>query len=108
MLDETQGCVIGSLDQIPPGEGRNFEVRGTTVAVFRTRSDEVFATQAYCPHRGGPLADGMLGGRVVVCPLHERNYDLMTGREIGGECDLATYPVERSADGTLKLYLPRG
>ncbi len=97
---------IGGLDQIPPGEGRNFEVAGTLVAVFRTRADAVFATQAACPHRGGPLADGMVGGTVVMCPLHDRSYDLLTGIELGGDCGVAVYPVRRGADDQLWLTLP--
>ncbi len=98
--------VIGSLDQIPPGEGRTFDVAGTLVAVFRTRADAVFATQALCPHRDGPLADGMIGGTVVMCPLHDRSYDLITGKELGGECDIAVYPIRRDPDGSLRLTLP--
>ncbi len=97
---------IGKLDQIPPGEGRTFEVAELTVAVFRTRADEVYASQAHCPHRNGPLADGMLGGHVIMCPLHDRSYDLTSGKEIGGECDIAIYPVRKAADGTLLLTVP--
>ena len=106
MRDDAQAHVIGSLDQIPPGEGRNFDVSGTKVAVFRTRADQVFATQANCPHREGPLADGMLGGTVLVCPLHDRSFDLLTGKELGGDCAIAVYPIEHDADGTLRLHLP--
>lgn len=97
--------VIGTLDQIPPGEGRTFDVDGTKIAVFRTRADAVFATQARCPHRGGPLADGMLGGTVIVCPLHERSFDLCTGRELGGDHALTTYRIDHAPDGTLTLRL---
>lgn len=94
---------IGALEQIPRGEGRNFEVGGTMVAVFRTHQDEVFATQAECPHLQGPLADGMMGGTTIMCPLHDRTYDLRTGKVLVGECDLVTYPVRRGDDGMLIL-----
>jgi nitrite reductase (NADH) small subunit len=77
---------IGSIDQIPPGEGRNFVVAEQEIAVFRTHAGELFASQAYCPHRNGPLADGLLGGSTVVCPLHDRTFDLRTGDELGVEC----------------------
>lgn len=82
----TRSVSIGTVDQIPLGEGRNFAVGVEQIAVFRTHSDEVFATQAACPHRKGPLADGLLGGTIVVCPLHDRSFDLQTGEEIGVEC----------------------
>ena len=96
---------LGPVDQVPLGEGRTFEVMGLRVAVFRTRADALFATQAACPHREGPLADGMLGGSAIVCPLHDRTFDLHTGQELGGDCALTLYPV-RQADGTLMLTLP--
>jgi nitrite reductase (NADH) small subunit len=92
---------IGPLSQIPRGEGRNFEIGGRVVAVFRTHQDEVFASQATCPHKQGPLADGMLGGATLMCPLHDRTYDLRTGKVLVGECDIAVYPVRRDEDGTL-------
>ena len=97
--------VIGTLEQIPRGEGRNFEVGGRKVAVFRTHGDEVFASQAECPHLAGPLADGMLGGTTIMCPLHDRAYDLRTGAVISGECGIEVFPVRKGVDGTLLLTL---
>ncbi len=96
---------IGPLDQIPRGEGRNFEVAGRVVAVFRTHADEVFASQAECPHLRGPLADGMLGGTTIVCPLHERTYDLRTGAVISGECDITVYPARVAPGGVVLLQI---
>lgn len=92
---------IGPLSQIPPGEGRNFLVASTRVAVFRTHDGEVYATQPECPHRQGPLADGLLGSTTIVCPLHERVYDLRTGEEMGADCRLTTYPARISDAGTI-------
>ncbi len=94
---------IGRISQIPPGEGRNFEVRGVRMAIFHARSGEVFATQAACPHRGGPLADGLIDIATVVCPLHDRIYDLRTGAGIGNDCALRTYPVRLAPDGTIEV-----
>ena len=104
-LDRLQEHAIGVLSQIPPGEGRNFEVAGRLIAVFRTRDDEVFASQAECPHLRGPLADGMMGGSIIVCPLHERSYDLRTGKVIAGECDIEVYPVRVGDGGTLLVTI---
>lgn len=98
---------IGKLSQIPMGEGRNFALEGPSgpmrIAVFHTREGQVFATQADCPHRGGPLADGLTDGKTVVCPLHDRIYDFHTGAGIGNECSIAVYPVRAEADGTIVL-----
>jgi nitrite reductase (NADH) small subunit len=97
---------LGPLDRIPPGEGRTFALRGRRIAVFRTRAGAVYATQASCPHRGGPLADGLVGERSVVCPLHGFQFDLATGASIGQSCDdVATYAVSVGDDGRIHLHL---
>src|SRR5262245_62797293 len=88
---------LGSVQAIPGGEGRTFDVGTRRIAVFRTRQGEVFATQALCPHRGGPLADGLLGGTTVVCPLHAWKFDLMTGAPVVGTCGAATYTIRLTA-----------
>lgn len=97
---------IGPLEQIPLGEGRNFCVGSTRVAVFRTHSGHVFATQPDCPHKQGPLADGLIGGTTVICPLHERAFSLETGQEIGTDCQLITYPARITADATIAVQMP--
>jgi nitrite reductase (NADH) small subunit len=99
---------LGPAERIPPGEGRVFTVGELRVAVFRARDGRVYATQADCPHRQGPLADGLLGGGVVTCPLHARKWELSTGAPVGNDCPpLATYPVEVSGAGELLLLLRR-
>jgi nitrite reductase (NADH) small subunit len=92
---------IGHLAQIPPGEGRAFRVGGHRIAVFHTRAGEVFATQSECPHRNGPLADGLVDSTSVVCPLHERAYDLRTGQELGAACRLRVFPARTTEDGII-------
>ena len=62
-------------------------VSGRTLALFRSEIGW-FALDGRCPHRGGPLADGIVAKRSVICPLHERRFDLTTGREIGGASEL--------------------
>lgn len=95
----------GRLAQIPPGEGRNFVVDGRTIAVFHTQSGAVFASQPHCPHRGGPLADGLLGGATVMCPLHDRTYDLRTGEGVNTDCKIAIYTARLTEHGTIMLAL---
>ena len=97
--------IVGQLEAIPSGEGRNFEIAGTQVAIFRNRADELFAVQATCPHRGGPLADGLLGGSTLVCPLHSWKFDLTTGTALVGECPLKTYAVREDDKGRIVLDL---
>jgi nitrite reductase (NADH) small subunit len=94
---------IGNVAQIPAGEGRAFEIAGFRLAVFHTRAGEVLATQAACPHRGGPLADGLTDDAHVVCPLHDRIYDLRTGEGVGTDCAIRTYRLRVAQDGTILL-----
>ena len=68
---------------------------------------QVFAVDGVCPHKGGPLADGMLVGDQVVCPLHAFRFDAATGAcDQPGVCAIATYPVE-VRDGAVFVTVPR-
>lgn len=89
-----QAFNLGPVNRIPVGEGRAFQIGNSLVAVFRTRRGEVFATQAFCSYKPAPLADGVVGGGRVMCPLHGCEFDLATGRPIRNGCkSLKTYPV---------------
>ena len=96
---------LGPLGAIPEGEGRNFTVAGQHLAVFRGRDGSVFATQAECPHRNGPLADGLLGGSTLICPLHALKFDLTTGKALNGDCELRTYPARLNEAGLVAVEL---
>jgi nitrite reductase (NADH) small subunit len=97
---------LGPLSLIPVGEGRNFEVAGERIAVFHTRAGQVFATQAACPHKNGPLADGLVGGNTVICPLHSWKFELSTGQAVMGSCALRTYLVSVNEHEQIVLTLP--
>ena len=96
---------LGPLQAIPEGEGRSFDVGKRRIAVFRSRQGCVFATQAECPHRGGPLADGLVGGQTLICPLHSWKFDLATGQSGDGACRLKTYPTRLSLTGQIVVDL---
>jgi nitrite reductase (NADH) small subunit len=96
---------VGPLNAIPPGEGRTFNIGGERVAIFHTRSGQVFAVQADCPHKGGPLADGLVGGTTVICPLHSWKFELTSGEPLLGSCSLKTYPVELDEASRIVLTL---
>ncbi len=92
--------VVGRLDDIPMGEGRAYVAGGVQVAVFRLRDGSLHATQAACPHAGGPLADGQTDVDVLVCPLHLYAYRWSDGVSSGGAGALRLFPV-REVDGAL-------
>lgn len=97
---------LGLVERIPLGEGREFDVDGELIAIFRARDGRLYAVQARCPHRAGHLADGMIGAGKVVCPMHSFKFDLATGAPLGNDCAaLKTYVVAVSDDGEILLSL---
>ena len=93
---------LGRLSNIPRGEGRVFQIGGQSIAVFHTRDANVFATEPTCPHKGGPLADGLIGAQKIICPLHSFVFDLSTGHPVGNGCRaLKTYPATVNAEGDI-------
>jgi nitrite reductase (NADH) small subunit len=93
------------VDEIPLGLGRSFRLGDAVIAVFRSRAGKVFAVENACPHRGGPLADGMMVGEQIVCPLHAFRYHGDSGQcDQANVCSLRTYPVQVT-DGVIHLEL---
>lgn len=70
---------IGTLADIPRLGARTVDTALGEVAVFRTAEDEVFALINKCPHKNGPLSEGIVMGRKVACPLHNWVIDLTSG-----------------------------
>ena len=93
---------IGAVDDIPVRGARKVRTRIGCIAVFRTGESEVFAAQGGCPHRDGPLAEGIVHGSRVTCPLHNWVFDLRTGRAVGEDARITTYPV-RIAEGRILI-----
>ncbi len=96
----TTSHVVGRVEDVPLGEGRAFVAGGTPVAVFRLRDGSLHATQAACPHAGGPLADGQTDADVLVCPLHLYAYRWRDGAAAGGAAPVRLFTV-REVDGRL-------
>ena len=70
---------ITEAENIPLREGRSVEIAGHDIAIFNL-GDRFLAVENRCPHRGGPLADGIVSGRTVVCPLHAWKIGLESGQ----------------------------
>ncbi|HXX66130.1 MAG TPA: Rieske (2Fe-2S) protein [Polyangiaceae bacterium] len=96
---------LAPLSEIPQGEGRTFWIASVEIAVFHGRDGRVFATQAQCPHRRGPLADGLLGGTTLICPLHEWTFDLTSGMALQGGCGIRVYPAAVDGAGDIVLEM---
>ena len=86
---------IGSLDDIPAQGARLVKTAQSCVAVFRTADDRVFALEDRCPHKGGPLSEGIVHGTSVTCPLHNWVFDMNTGQAQGADQGMVrTYSVK--------------
>ena len=84
---------VGRVEDVPLNEGKTVTVAGRPIALFHTEAG-FRAIAATCPHRGGPLADGLVGGGTVICPLHGWLIDLTRGIVVaGGEGTVPVYPV---------------
>lgn len=85
---------IAALEDVPQRGARMVKTALGCVAVFRTAEDEVFALDNACPHKAGPLADGIVHGKSVTCPLHNWVISLDTGEAQGAdEGGVTTYPA---------------
>ena len=85
---------IGDINDIPLRGARIVKSQVGCIAVFRTAADEVFAVSDTCPHKQGPLSEGIVHGQSVTCPLHNWVFDLNTGQAQGAdEGSIPTYPV---------------
>jgi nitrite reductase (NADH) small subunit len=100
---------IAPCASIPPREGRCIELNGRQIAIFHT-TEGFFAVENRCPHRGGPLADGIVNGTAVVCPLHAWKFDLRSGISTNhpeSSDPLTNYPI-CIEDDVLCISLPEG
>ncbi len=94
---------IAALVDIPRQGARVVKTATGCIAVFRTADDQVFALQDRCPHKGGPLSEGIVHGTSVTCPLHAAVFDLNSGRATGADdWQVQTYAV-RAEGGRVLL-----
>lgn len=96
---------ICGLDDIPRQGSRVVKHGDGDIAVFRTVDDEVFAVRDKCPHRGGPLSQGIVAGKVVTCPLHSWKIDLVTGEAVAPDKGCARSVAARVEAGRVQLAL---
>jgi nitrite reductase (NADH) small subunit len=85
---------IGTLGDIPVRGARCVNTPEGRIAVFHTAEGQVFAIEDHCPHKGGPLSQGIVHGTAVTCPLHNWVISLETGKALGAdEGAVRTVPV---------------
>lgn len=86
---------VCELDDIPVRGARRFSTSSGEIAVFRTRDQSVYAIDNRCPHKNGPLSEGIVHDAGVTCPLHNWIIDLKTGQARGADSGcVKTYPTK--------------
>ncbi len=90
---------VAGAGELPPGEMKIVEVNGTEIAVANVGGDFV-AFQNECPHRGGPLGEGLLMGDIVECPFHAGQFNVRTGEVVAAPPSepIAVYAVRVEGD----------
>jgi len=94
---------VGALDEVPVLGSRVVLTPRGPVAVFRTADDEVFALYDRCPHKGGPLSQGIVHGRAVACPLHNWTISLESGEAAAPDKGCAHTVPARVVEGRIVL-----
>ena len=108
-MSEVRWVRVSVLEDVPPREGRAVVIGRRELAIFNL-GDRVMATENRCPHKGGPLCDGIVTGASVVCPLHAWKINLEHGgvdRPAGTASCVRTYDA-RIEDGIILVGLPAG
>ncbi|MBY5809684.1 nitrite reductase small subunit NirD [Rhizobium leguminosarum] len=96
---------IGDISDIPLRGARCVKTPQGKIAVFRTAENEVFAIEDHCPHKGGPLSQGIVHAKSITCPLHNWVISLETGKALGAdEGEVRTIQV-LNEDGRLFIAL---
>ncbi len=86
---------VGTLNDIPLLGTRVVRTAQCDIALFRTADDHVFALRDACPHKGGPLSQGIVHGTRVTCPLHNWVIELESGQAVApDQGHTACYPVQ--------------
>lgn len=94
----THWIEIGHINDIPKLGARVVETAHGNIGIFRTSEDEIFALRDKCPHKGGPLSQGIVHGKRVTCPLHNWKIELASGGAVApDEGCAASYPVKVEA-----------
>ena len=98
---------IGAADDVPRLGARKVRTPGGDIAVFRTADDRYFALDDRCPHKGGPLSQGIVHGDRVTCPLHNFVIELTSGQAIAPDEGCVARHEVKVENGRLQLALTR-
>lgn len=99
---------IGHIEDIPRQGSRVVQTSSGEIALFRSLDDQVFALENRCPHKGGPLSQGIVHGKRVTCPLHNWVIELENGNAVAPDVGCARHHEVRVAHGVVFLEVTVG
>jgi len=108
VLDPIDWTDVGAVTDIPLRGARRVPTPAGVIAIFRTGDGQVFALKDACPHKGGPLSQGIVHGHAVACPLHNWSIDLETGHPLGADRGKGCTPVVPLEIRDGRILLGRG
>ena len=88
---------VANTNEIKTGQGKPVNANGTEIALFNI-DGTFYAIENTCPHRGGPLAEGMLDDSIVTCPLHGWRFNVCTGKNVAMPVDVRTFEGKVEGD----------
>ncbi|MCL7750289.1 nitrite reductase small subunit NirD [Guyparkeria hydrothermalis] len=98
---------IGPVSDIPPLGSRVVQHQGVRIAIFRAHGDAIFAVRDQCPHKEGPLSQGIVHGQRVTCPLHGWVIELASGEAVKPDVGCTPrYPTRVDDEGVISLGVP--
>ena len=96
---------VAKLEELSRQSARVVQFDTVKIAVFRTSQDAVLAVKDRCPHRGGPLSQGIVHGNLVTCPMHNWRIDLATGEAVQPDKGCVRTYETKVEDGRVYLRL---
>lgn len=105
MIQTKEKIRVMRAEDLPIQIGEEVQIKGMSIALFRLSNGDIRAVENRCPHKNGPLAEGIVSGEFVFCPLHDWKISLLTG-EVQKPDDgcIQTYEVE-VIDGDIYIYM---
>lgn len=96
---------VANRNELSTGHGKEIVIDGKSLALFLQKDGHVYAIENSCPHKGGPLTEGMVSGDHVFCPLHDWKISLKTGEAAGAdEGCVASFDVEVEEERVYVLF----
>ena len=106
-MDRAGWVEVGTINAIPRRGSRIVRTPRGDVALFRTEDDQIFALDYKCPHKQGPLSQGIVAGDTVICPLHNWTISLSNGEALGADKGCTRTHAVQVVDGLVFLSFAR-